>query len=105
MTLRLCLLPLASLLVIGSGLVGNVVAQENQPALTPLEKEFQESMSGVILAGRSSRQDGKLSDDKYTIEKATKVEDDLWRFDARVQYGGQDMKVPVMIHVKWAGDT
>jgi hypothetical protein len=100
MTLPLSLLPLASLLTIGAAL-----AQENQPALTPLEKDFQESMSSVTLAGRSAREDGKLSEDKYVIEKATKVKDDLWRFDAHMQYGGQDMKVPVMLHVKWAGDT
>jgi hypothetical protein len=98
MTLRLSLLPLASLLTLGSAL-----AQE--APLTPLEKEFQESMSGVTLAGRFARQDGKLSEDKYVIEKATKVKDDLWRFDARVQFGGQDMKIPVSLHVKWAGDT
>lgn len=100
MTLRRSLLPLISLLTIGSAL-----AQDNQPALTPLEKEFQESMSGVTLVGRSVGQDGKLSDDKYAIEKATKVKDDLWRIDARMQYRGQDMTVPVMLHVKWAGDT
>jgi hypothetical protein len=84
-------------------LLGNILAQEN--ALTPLEKEFGDTMSGVTLAGHFSRQDGKMSEDKYVIEKATKVKDDLWRFDARVQFGGQDLKVPVSLHVKWAGDT
>ena len=80
-------------------------AQENQPPLTPLEKEFQQSMSGVILAGRFSHADGKLSEDKYNIEKVTKLKDDLWRIDARIQYGGKDVTIPVQIHVKWAGDT
>src|SRR5262245_25541773 len=96
MTLRLSLLSLASLLM---------WAQEAQPTLTPLEKEFQESMSNVVLAGRFSRADGKLSEDKYTIERVVKVKDDLWRVDARIQYGGKDVTVPVQLHVKWAGDT
>jgi hypothetical protein len=85
--------------------LAGAVGQENQPPLTAVEKEFQESMSGVTLAGRFTRGGGNLSEDKYIIEKATKVKDDLWRFDARVQYGGQDLRLPVMLHVKWAADT
>ena len=56
-------------------LMVSALAQESQPALTPAEKEFQESMSGVTLNGHYSRQDGNgLSDDKYGIEKVTKGE-------------------------------
>ena len=75
--------------------------------MNTLEKEFQQSMSGVVLSGRFTRQDGNVStgEDKYTIEKATKVKDDLWRIDAHVKFGGQEMTVPVSIHVRWAGDT
>jgi len=88
-------------LVFGAGF-----AQDNQPTLNALEKEFQESMSGVILTGRFTRQDGNaLAEDKYTIDKVAKVGDDLWRFSARIKYGGQEMTVPISIHVKWAGDT
>ena len=74
--------------------------------LTPLEKAFQDSMSNVTLAGRFSRQgSANLSEDKYVIEKVTKLKDDLWQFDAVVSYRGQSMKVPIAVHVKWAGDT
>jgi hypothetical protein len=84
----------------------SALAQESQPALTPAEKEFQESMSGVTLSGHYTRQDGNgLSDDKYMIEKVTKVKGDLWRFETRVQYGGRDVKMPLELPVKWAGDT
>ena len=87
-------------------MLGAAVAQENQPPLNALEKEFQESMSGVTLSGRFTRQDGNtLSEDKYIIEKATKIGDDLWRFSARIKYGGQEMTAPISLHVKWAGDT
>ena len=78
----------------------SALAQESQPALTPAEKEFQESMSGVTLDGHYTRQDGSgLSDDKYTIESVTKVKGDLWRFATR-----HDVKMPVELQVKWAGD-
>src|SRR5712692_3492898 len=87
-------------------LILSALAQESQPALTPAEKEFQESMSGVTLNGHYTRQDGNgLSDDKYTIERVSKVKGDLWRFEARVQYSGHDVKIPVELQVKWAGDT
>ena len=87
-------------------LIAGALGQENQPEMNALEKAFQQSMSGVTMAGHFTRQDGAgLSDDKYSIEKVTKVKDDLWRFDARVQYGGHDVKIPVSLHVKWAGDT
>jgi hypothetical protein len=90
-----------TLLIVASGL-----AQESQPTLNPLEKAFEQSMSGVTLAGHFTRQGGTgLSDDKYNIDKVTKVKDDLWRFDTRIQYGGNDVKMPVSLHVKWAGDT
>ena len=56
-------------------LLAGALARESQPALTPAEKEFQESMMGVTLNGHYSRQDGNgLSDDKYGIEKVTKGE-------------------------------
>jgi len=74
--------------------------------LTSLEKAFQDSMSNVTLAGRFSRQGAtNLSEDKYVIEKVTKLKDDLWQFDAVVAYRGQNMKMPIPVHVKWAGDT
>ena len=95
-------IPLPALLF----LLGTALAQDNQPPLTALEKEFQESMSGVTLTGRFTRQGGDaLAEDKYTIEKATRLKDDLWQFSARVKFGGQEITVPVSIHVRWAGDT
>jgi len=96
MTLRL-----APLLFIVSAM-----AQESRPALTVAEKEFEQSMSGVTLNGHFTRQDGSgLREEKYGIEKVTKVKDGLWRFDARFQYGGHDVKMPIELEVKWAGDT
>jgi len=95
-------LPLPALLL----LLGSALAQDSQPALTASEKEFQESMSGAMLTGRFTRQGADATaEDKYTIEKATKLKDDLWQLDARIKFGGKDITVPVAIHVRWAGDT
>ncbi len=85
-------------------LAGSLTAQA--PDLTPMEKQFQDLMTGAVLQGQSTR-DGRpgLSDDKYTIEKIVKQSGDTWMFYARVQYQGKDVTVPFPIQVKWAGDT
>lgn len=76
------------------------------PPLTTLEKEFQDSMAGVVLEGQSTR-DGRpgLSEDKYTIDKVVKTGEDQWTIFARVEAKGQTMTVPLPLQVKWAGDT
>jgi hypothetical protein len=77
-----------------------------EPDRATLEKQFQETMTGVILEGQSTR-DGRegLSKDKYTIDKIVKQSGDTWTFYTRVQYGGKDVTMPLPITVKWAGDT
>ncbi len=85
-------------------LAGSLAAQTSE--LSALEKEFQESLTGVVLEGQSSR-DGRpgVSDDKYTIEKVVKQSGDTWVFHARVHYKDQQLTIPFPIQVKWAGDT
>jgi hypothetical protein len=75
-------------------------------ALTALEKDFQDSMAGVVLEGQSTR-DGTpgLSEDKYGIDKVVKTGDDQWTFFARIDFKGQTATVPLPLQVKWAGDT
>ncbi len=33
------------------------------------------------------------------------MNDGLWRFDTRFQCVGHDLKMPIELEVKWAGDT
>src|SRR5260370_42666743 len=87
-------------------LIASALAQESQPILNPLEKEFERAMSGVTMAGHFTKEGGDgLSSDKYNIDKVTKLKDDLWRFDARIQYGGTEIQAPISLHGKRAGDT
>ena len=83
---------------------GSLAAQTVE--LTPLEKEFQDAMSGVLFEGQSTR-DGKpgVSDDKYVIDKVVKQSGDAWTFYARISMKGQNVTVPFPIQVKFAGDT
>ncbi len=71
-----------------------------------LEQNFQKSLSGATLVGHFTMGEEKeLREEKYTIEKVSKISDGLWLFQVRIQYGSRDVTVPVPLNVKWAGDT
>jgi hypothetical protein len=72
-----------------------------------LEKQFQEMMTGVTLVGHSTRtnQEGLFGEEKYRIDKVSKVAGDTWLIQARIQYGSHDLPVPIPVAIKWAGDT
>ena len=73
-----------------------------------LEKRFEETMRNVTLIGfftASDQPKGKLTEERYIIEKVVKDEGDNWIFHARIQYGKNDVPVRLKIPVKWAGDT
>ena len=76
-----------------------------------LEKQFEQNMSGATLVGRFSvegrgnRGGGEPKQERYEIIKVTKMRGDYWLFNARVQYGNKDVTAPIVLQVKWAGDT
>jgi hypothetical protein len=79
------------------------------PSQAELEKQFAETMSGATLIGRftlgQQQGDKPLTEDKYTLGKVEKLKNGLWSFETRIQYGQRDVKVPLALEVKWAGDT
>ncbi|MBI5773187.1 MAG: hypothetical protein HZA89_05520 [Verrucomicrobia bacterium] len=80
-----------------------------KPAMTELEAKFKATMTKAVMAGRwCSVTDGQLGpdkDDKYTIVGVTKLGGSDWAIHARIQYGRQDVTVPIPVKVRWAGDT
>ena len=85
----------------------------NAPAIdqAELEKKFAESLSGVVFSGSysvtTSGEEKPPQMEKYTIQRVSKVKDrdDYWLFAARIQYGKNDLTIPLTLQVKWAGDT
>ena len=76
------------------------------PEMTAAEKQFQESMADVTLVGYFTQGDkAELKEDRYVVERISKVGADLWKFEARIQYNKKDMKIAMPLPVKWAGDT
>ena len=85
-------------------LAAAVFAQE--PQMTAAERQFQESMADVTMVGFFTSGDkAELKEDKYTIVRVTKVKDDLWKFEARIQYNKKDVPIAMSLPVKFAGDT
>jgi hypothetical protein len=76
-----------------------------------LEKRFADNLSGVVFSGSYSVTAGgeekPAQMEKYTIQRVSKVKDreDYWLFAARIQYGKNDLTIPLTLQVKWAGDT
>jgi hypothetical protein len=83
-----------------------VAAQNAPPELTDAEKQFQTAMENVKLVGHYAVGDSAdLHDDSYVIERVSKVKDDTWKIEARIQYNKKDFKVALNVPVKFAGDT
>ena len=72
-----------------------------------LEQKFQQMMSGVTLIGHSAslKDESVAGEEKYVIEKVSKLGGETWLFHARIQYGSHDVPVPLPVTMKWAGDT
>lgn len=80
-----------------------------------LEKEFEKTMTGVVLTGTfrmvgkgMGRDEPSLSEpiaERYEIVKVSKILDDSWLIEARIQFAQRDATVPVAVRVVWAGDT
>ncbi len=86
------------------------VAQEAERELSSLEKAFAKQLSGVALVGhftKTGESNDKLSEERYTIDRVSKLpgKEHKWRFVVRIQYGKYDLKLPLDLEVRWAGDT
>lgn len=85
-----------------------VVADAKQQA--EREEALAKMLSGATLEG-SFTQTGpggdpkKLDGEKYTLGEVKKVAGNVWLFPARIEYGGKDITLPIMLPVHWASDT
>jgi hypothetical protein len=78
------------------------------PDRETLEKRFDEMLSGATLVGSftdSSAPAAAPSEDRYTISDVSKLRDDYWIFETRIEYGDEDRTMRLPLQVKWAGDT
>jgi hypothetical protein len=82
-----------------------VTPPATQPTQGDLDAAFTARMTNAVLAGSYTMGNGAPKKDRYTIVSVRKLKDDNWLFQARVQFGTKDVTIPMIIPVKWAGDT
>ena len=98
----------AAAIIVVAGLYGPTVSGAQDVSLNALEREFAERMANSVLVGRfvvAGSEDSVARPERYEIEGVTKVGEDQWRFDARIQYGDANVTLPVVVTMLWAGDT
>ena len=76
-----------------------------QPTQADMDAAFTARMTNAVLAGSYTLGNAASKKDRYTIVSVRKLKDDNWLFQARVQFGSKDVTIPMIIPVKWAGDT
>ena len=107
----LLVIVLLMLVMFGSGwLVAKLrISSAVDPAsLSQLERRFTDQMKNAALVGRFTvvgREDRQASPDRYDISSVEKVGNDQWRFNARIRYGTVDATLPIVVTMRWAGDT
>jgi hypothetical protein len=104
-------LALIALLLLGAGWflgrlgIGSVV---DPASLTDSERQFADRMRDVSLVGSftvAGREDRTPRPDRYDISSVEKVGTDLWRFNAKMDCCGVSGAVPVVVPMRWIGDT
>lgn len=82
-------------------------APATQPSQAELDKKFEETMTGAVLVGHFTARgkEQNVREDRYTIVSARKLAGERWVITAKVQYRGETAAIPIIVPVKWAGDT
>ena len=104
----LAMLTLMVVLVAGAGAPPE---EEQQPpagvAMNDAEQAFSDLLAGAVLTGRFTvdGDDAAPKEERYEVVAATKTGEHDWVVVARIQYGPNDVRVPIPVKVHWAGDT
>jgi hypothetical protein len=100
----------------GGWIVGfvRVGAAFDTASLTDVERQFTERMRDVSLVGtftffgrETPGPDGRGGprSDRYDIGSVEKVGENLWRFNARMECCGVKGQIPIVIPMRFVGDT
>jgi hypothetical protein len=79
----------------------------SNPAAASTEHDFEQMMTGATLVGHSTStgHGGLSAEERYAIDKVTKIGAETWLFQTRMHFEGHDFPLPVPVTIKWAGDT
>ena len=110
--LRLSLVVVIVVAIFGGGwLVGRLgigSAVVNPASLSDAERQFTERMRDVKLVGSftmAGREERTPRSEGYEIDSVEKVGDNLWRFNAGMKCCGVSGTIPVVVPMRFNGDT
>jgi hypothetical protein len=97
-------------------LARSTAAQDAPTAATPVKSQAEREaalsklLTGATLEGSYTTTDGgrapdQLSRDRYTLGEVKKLEGNLWLIQARIEYKGSQVMLPLPLPIEWAGDT
>jgi hypothetical protein len=94
----------------GGWLVGRlgIGSAVDHASLPELERQFAERMRDVSLVGSFTvdGRDGRApGDDRYDISSVEKVGDNMWRFNAGMSCCGVNGVIPIVVPMRFVGDT
>ncbi len=86
--------------------------QKSSPSKKPdraaLETALSQKLTNATLVGTftvDGNADKPPRPERYTLGEVKKLKDNIWMFQAHIQYGKTDIKVPLPLTILWAGDT
>ena len=91
--------------LVGRLSIGSVV---DPASLSDAERQFADRMRDVSLVGSftvTGRDSGPPRADRYDIASVEKVGADRWRFNASMKCCGINGAIPVVVPLRWVGDT
>ena len=104
----------ATILVLMTSLLSGSepIPPATQPATNPAAddaryEKFEKTLTQAVLTGRFTveGENKPAQEEQYTLVSVRKLKNDFWLFNARIQFGSRDITVPLIVPVKWAGDT
>ena len=71
--------------------------------------QLEQSLSGAVLVGHFTETGAdagdKLHEERYELSSVKHLGDGQWLFEARIRYGDHNIRVPLTLPMRWAGDT
>jgi hypothetical protein len=69
---------------------------------------LEKSLTGAALVGHftvTGADNSKLAPERYELGKVDHIQGEQWAIQARIKYGEHDVPIPLVLPIRWAGDT
>ena len=79
-----------------------------KPDRAAMEDALSHKLTNATLVGSftiDGNSDKPPRPERYSLGEVKKLKGDIWMFQAHIQYGKTDVKVPLPLTIFWAGDT